>query len=75
LQRISALLVGFFLLFHVGTLCSWGLHAIYGFTHLPLLHRRGSLIRVRRFSVPHMVCSRRGALEFRSHLEIGLDLC
>jgi succinate dehydrogenase/fumarate reductase cytochrome b subunit len=39
LQRISALLVGFFLLFHVGTLCSWGLHAIYGFTHLPLLSR------------------------------------
>jgi hypothetical protein len=39
LQRNSALLVGIFLLFHIGTLCRWGLHAAYHLTHLPLLSR------------------------------------
>jgi succinate dehydrogenase hydrophobic anchor subunit len=39
LQRSSALLVALFLLFHVGTLCRWGLHAVYRFTHLSLLRR------------------------------------
>jgi len=39
LQRNSALLVGFFLLFHIGTLCRWGLHAVYRFTHSSLLSR------------------------------------
>ena len=39
LQRLSALLLACFLVFHVATLHHWGLHALYRLTRAPALNR------------------------------------